>query len=113
MEGTFRSSFGRQGLDTKQERREMQRNTPERRQRGRLKAFHVSSTGFLQRSEPAFPRKRPYIRTYCSTTSSPSFRPLSNSVLAPFEIPILTATFFLPSLALVSGTSTEAFLSLS
>ena len=50
---------------------------------------------------------------YCRTTSSPSFNPLSNSVLAPLEMPMLTATFFLPSLAWVSGTSTDAFLSLS
>src|ERR1700674_5505500 len=49
-------------------------------------------------------------RSYCRTTCSPSFNPLSNSVLAPLEMPILTATFFLPSLAWVSGTSTDAFL---
>src|SRR6185312_10024958 len=52
-------------------------------------------------------------RSYCSTTWSPSFRPLRSSVLAPLEMPILTAIFFLPSLALVSGISTDAFLSLS
>ncbi len=50
---------------------------------------------------------------YCRTTWSPSLSPLSTSVLAPFEIPILTATLFLPSLPFGSGTSTDAFLSLS
>src|SRR6266852_45938 len=59
---------------------------------------------------PAAKGLRPF---YCSTTWSPSFSPCSNSVLAPFDIPMLTASFRLPSLAFGSGTSTDAFLSLS
>src|SRR5439155_17569619 len=50
---------------------------------------------------------------YCRTTLSPSFKPPSNSVLAPLEMPTCTGTFLLPSFALGSGTSTDAFLSLS
>src|SRR5689334_7606256 len=52
-------------------------------------------------------------RAYCRTTWSPSLRPLRSSVLAPLEIPMFTAIFFLPSLALGFGISTYDFLSLS
>src|SRR6185503_13332836 len=51
--------------------------------------------------------------SYCRMTWSPWFSPFRTSVLAPFEIPMLMATFFLPSLPFGSGTSTEALRSLS
>src|SRR5215472_8357086 len=52
--------------------------------------------------------------TYCcSTTWSLSFSPDSTSVLAPFEMPMVSATLRFPSFAFASGTSVEAFLSLS
>src|SRR5579862_5155075 len=50
---------------------------------------------------------------YCNTTCSPSFNPLSSSVLEPLEMPTVTAIFFLPSLAAESGISTDALRSLS
>ena len=53
------------------------------------------------------------LRYCCRTTCSLSFRPESTSVFTPFEMPMLTAIFFMPSLALGLGMSTDAFLSLS
>src|SRR5208337_4017082 len=49
----------------------------------------------------------------CSTTWSPSFSPLRISVTEPLDSPTFTATLRVPSFLLLSGTSTEAFLSLS
>src|SRR6185437_4544713 len=50
---------------------------------------------------------------YCRMTWSSLFRPFRTSVFAPFEIPIVIATLRIPSLALGSGTWTDAFRSLS
>lgn len=55
----------------------------------------------------------PFPTPYCRTTLSSFFKPLSNSVFAPLEMPTVTGSLRLPSLPLGSGTSTEAFLSLS
>src|SRR5882757_8223404 len=80
------------------------------------------SSCFAKRSNcvvegPAFCSKQdltPRLRHYCNTTWSFSLSELStSSVLAPLEIPILTATLRLPSLPFGSGTSTEACFSLS